>query len=277
MRWRFVTIAVLVGALGGCRDEAPEPAANGNEGAAAEARAAPNGSAAAKSGSGSAARAEEAISDDAPQPSNEEWERAASVELAGAKELGCDAKLRGPWLRVLCARPNAAGGKPEGVRVVRDEETRVAEASFGVDGVLFVARFVQGTAVAAEVSWSDAKKALLTLAWPSGTERPEQPGSLVSPPPPGSLDPPEGEGSCGKGRPPPGAEAHGCGAPKEAAGCGAPGAGCGAPGEGTGCGAPGGGCEEHAGHLAEHPAHAEGHPPAGACGAPPPGPPPAAN
>ena len=137
--------------------------------------------------SSSAAAASSADAADAP-PAGEEWETAKEVVVTGSTALGCETKRVRQWVRVLCAKPNDAGGTPVRVELKKAEvlgpgpgEARIDRKSVKTSSdegkVSLVARYVEGSDVEAQFSWTDKEK-LLVLWWAAGKPEPRQVGGF---------------------------------------------------------------------------------------------------
>lgn len=166
------------GSVSAARTAAPERSSATAASALAPASAAP---------SSSAAAAASAEASEAP-PGSEEWETAKEVNVTGSTALGCETKRVRQWVRVLCAKPNDAGGTPVKVelkkaeilgsapgqaRIVRKEVKTSSEQGTA----MLMAKYVDGTDVEALFSWTDKEK-LLVLWWPAGKPEPRQVGGF---------------------------------------------------------------------------------------------------
>ncbi|MCC6527856.1 MAG: hypothetical protein IT373_34745 [Polyangiaceae bacterium] len=205
---RALPLAVLVVALGACAGQpastptsattavatsptstAPEPGATT---ATVGSDPAPSGSGlapAAPTASAGAGAASTAAAGVVPAsfPAAAEWEGAPVADVDGAKELGCDARAKGDWLRIVCRGFNYTGAVPTDVVV---EPGPGAERAFRLPAepgaVALGVQYVAGTAVTARILWGvpDQRRFAhtLTLGWPDGKPRPATLGKLSDPP-----------------------------------------------------------------------------------------------
>lgn len=104
-------------------------------------------------------------------PTNEEWNLAPELSVAGSTKLDCETKGVREWVRVSCKSGSSSRGAPSGVSVSRGQE-RGETFTFASGGVTsLVYPFYEGQDLLARFTWENHTSDYTAL-WPRGAPRP---------------------------------------------------------------------------------------------------------
>jgi hypothetical protein len=120
-------------------------------------------------------------------PTSDEWQSAKEVRVSGSTALGCETKRVREWIGVFCSKPNDSNGTPTEVKLQKAEILHVGapvelirrevQISSTPGKTSLVTRYVEGTDVEADFSWTDKQKHL-SLWWPAGKAEPAFQGAF---------------------------------------------------------------------------------------------------
>lgn len=106
-------------------------------------------------------------------PTVPDWKHnGQDVQVGGAQQLGCKARMIREWIRLSCTGSKGELGKPEGAKTVEQAGGPAYVFARAGESVRLETQVVPGRTYQAELTWSDGKR-VFEIRWPKGQARPQ--------------------------------------------------------------------------------------------------------